>query len=141
MSQASSNRVPLLLAAFVLLAGLAWGGYQVFRLVQEARARGPSPSMQAEVLPPLAKRGQAAYLRRCAACHHPDPSRAGTHGPDIQSSSLELLKAKVLRGEYPEGYAPKWKTDAMRILPLEEGELEAIHAFFTHKESSAGAAP
>jgi hypothetical protein len=28
----------------------------------------------------------------------------------------------------------------MRILPLEESELEAIHAFFAHRDSSAGTA-
>ena len=42
---------------------------------------------------------------------------------------LELLQAKVLRNEYPPGYAPKRDTKAMIPLPHLEPELPAIAAF------------
>jgi mono/diheme cytochrome c family protein len=65
----------------------------------------------------------------CIACHSPDPSRDGSLGPALQGSSLELLKAKVMRGEYPPGYAPKRKSKVMQKLPVPEADLEAVHAF------------
>jgi mono/diheme cytochrome c family protein len=119
------------MAVLLVFAALGFGGYKLSLMAAQARERMPP---QAEILPALAKEGQAVYARRCTACHGIDPSKAGTHGPDIQSSSLELLTAKVLRGEYPEGYAPKWNTMAMRRLPLTEGDMEAIHAFFRYRD-------
>ncbi|HLP41935.1 MAG TPA: cytochrome c [Fibrobacteria bacterium] len=78
---------------------------------------------------PLVATGQAAYSLRCGSCHHPDPARDGSLGPAIKGASLELLKARVLHGTYPEGYTPKRSTKIMRKLPLTEADVEAIHAF------------
>ncbi len=54
-----------------------------------------------------AARGKAVYMNVCVACHNGDPSVDGALGPAIAGSSFELLEAKILRGEYPEGYEPK----------------------------------
>jgi mono/diheme cytochrome c family protein len=77
----------------------------------------------------LAKRGAQVYQGNCTACHAPDPSQPGPVGPPIAGSSLELLRAKVLRNEYPPGYAPKRDTKAMIPLVHLEPELPAIAAF------------
>jgi mono/diheme cytochrome c family protein len=54
-----------------------------------------------------AARGKTVYENVCTACHHRDPHQAGALGPDLAGASLELIEAKVLRNEYPPGYAPK----------------------------------
>jgi mono/diheme cytochrome c family protein len=77
----------------------------------------------------LAKRGAQLYQGNCTACHALDPTQAGPVGPPIAGSPLELLQAKVLRNEYPPGYAPKRETKAMIPLPHLEPELPAIAAF------------
>lgn len=61
----------------------------------------------------FAERGRQVYLSQCTSCHAADPSQPGPVGPEIQGSSRELLEAKVLRGTYPEGYAPKRPTTVM----------------------------
>jgi len=74
-------------------------------------------------------RGRQVYLTNCTACHAQDPSQPGPVGPEVGSSSLELLRAKVLRNEYPPGYSPKRDTKAMIPLVHLEPELEALAAF------------
>jgi mono/diheme cytochrome c family protein len=55
----------------------------------------------------LANQGRRVYQNVCITCHNGDPTLDGALGPAIAGSSRELLEAKVLRGEYPPGYAPK----------------------------------
>ena len=84
----------------------------------------------------LAKRGKATYLANCIACHNPDPTIAGSIGPDIAGSSLELLEARILRREYPAGYTPKRKSDQMPDFPQLKDDIPALHAYlnsFTSK--------
>ena len=73
--------------------------------------------------------GRGVYLANCIACHNMNPERDGSLGPAIKGSSLELLQARVLRGEYPPGYAPKRATKMMVKLPLMEADVEKLHAF------------
>src|SRR6187402_1809747 len=54
-----------------------------------------------------AQKGQTLYSLHCTACHNPDPAKDGALGPALAGSSLDLLLARVIRGEYPPGYAPK----------------------------------
>lgn len=76
------------------------------------------------------QRGKTLYTLHCAACHNPaDPKKDGGLGPAIAGSSLELLEARVLRGEYPAGYAPKRATRIMQKLPLVQDDVQALHAF------------
>jgi mono/diheme cytochrome c family protein len=77
----------------------------------------------------LAARGEQVYRTNCLACHAMDPSEAGAVGPALAGSSLELLRAKVLRNEYPPGYTPKRETRAMVPLPHLEPDLPALAAY------------
>ena len=76
-----------------------------------------------------AEKGQTLYTLHCTSCHNPDPSRDGTLGPAVKGSSLELLEARVLHGEYPPGYTPKRPTRIMQKLPLTAEDIGALHAF------------
>ncbi len=79
---------------------------------------------------PPATRGRRLYLQYCIACHNGNPKEDGLVGPSNAGSSLELLRSKVLKGEYPQGYTPKRQTHAMIPIPtLKEDEIQAIHAY------------
>ena len=74
--------------------------------------------------------GERVYLNVCIACHHGDPSKDGALGPAIAGSSLELLKARVLRGEYPPGYTPKRADSAaMPVFEYLADDIEDLHAY------------
>jgi len=55
----------------------------------------------------LAREGEKVYQSVCIACHNGNPNLDGALGPANAGASAELLAAKVLRSEYPSGYAPK----------------------------------
>ncbi len=78
---------------------------------------------------PKAMRGRVVFAANCIACHNANPSLDGTLGPAIKGSSLELLQARVLHGEYPPGYSPKRTTRIMQKLPLTEANVADLHAF------------
>ena len=78
---------------------------------------------------PSAERGRQIYLSQCIACHNPDPALVGPLGPPIKGSSRELLEAKLLRGAYPPGYAPKRPTTLMPPQPALAGDIEHLAAF------------
>jgi mono/diheme cytochrome c family protein len=73
--------------------------------------------------------GRVAYNANCIACHSTDPTRDGALGPAVAGSSLELLRARVLRAEYPPGYEPKRKTRVMVALPHLERQLPDLAAY------------
>ncbi len=73
--------------------------------------------------------GRGIYLSNCIACHNVNPAMDGSLGPAIKGSALELVQARVLRGEYPPGYTPKRQTKIMVKLPLMEADVEAVHAY------------
>lgn len=62
-------------------------------------------------------KGRQVWLAQCVACHNTDPSKDGPVGPAVKGASLELLEARVLRGQYPPGYMPKRDTKAMPPRP------------------------
>jgi mono/diheme cytochrome c family protein len=76
-----------------------------------------------------AQKGRTLYSLHCISCHNPDPAKDGALGPAVAGSSLDLLLARILRGEYPPGYAPKRSTRIMQRLPLSEEEVKALHAY------------
>jgi mono/diheme cytochrome c family protein len=78
---------------------------------------------------PAVERGRQVYLGICTACHNADPAQDGAAGPAIAGSSRELLEARVVRGEYPPGYAPKRPSQIMPRFPQLETEIDALHAF------------
>ena len=50
-------------------------------------------------------------------------------GPAVAGSSLELLEARIMRGEYPEGYEPKRPSRVMVPLPHLESRLPELAAY------------
>jgi len=72
------------------------------------------------------ERGRQIYQAQCIACHNPDPAKAGPIGPDVRGSSEELLRAKVLGGSYPPGYAPKRATKVMQPMPQLANDIPAL---------------
>jgi mono/diheme cytochrome c family protein len=70
------------------------------------------------------ERGKRVYVANCIACHNPDPTREGTLGPAVAGSSLALVEARVLRGEYPPGYTPK-RSSALMPAQLPSGRSDA----------------
>jgi len=78
---------------------------------------------------PAVAKGKALYFTHCIACHNANPAVDGTLGPAVKGSGLDLLQARVLRGAYPPGYAPKRETKIMQRLPLTEEDVARLHAF------------
>ena len=78
---------------------------------------------------PKVTAGHGQYLAHCIACHNVNPVLDGSLGPALKGSALELLQARVLRGEYPAGYSPKRQTHIMVKLPLTEEDVAALHAY------------
>jgi len=77
----------------------------------------------------LIARGETIYKMNCISCHNPDPSKDGPTGPALKGSAFELIKARVTKAQYPEGYKPKRDTKIMPALPHLENEVPALHAF------------
>lgn len=100
---------------------------QVMTLACEKKAEAPStPMSEAQQ---LQERGRVVYMTQCTACHAQDAKQNGGVGPAIAGSSVELLRLKVLKNEYPEGYKPKRTTGTMIALPHLEKDIEALAAF------------
>ena len=76
-----------------------------------------------------AQKGRTLYSLHCTACHNPNPAKDGALGPAVQGSSLDLLIARIIRGEYHPGYTPKRATHVMQKLPLTEEDVKALHAY------------
>ena len=83
------------------------------------------------------RRGRASYMNVCIACHHANPNRDGTLGPAIAGSPLELLEAKVLRGQYPPGYAPKRTTKVMPPFTYLRDKLPDIAIYLAEAKTEA----
>jgi mono/diheme cytochrome c family protein len=78
---------------------------------------------------PLVARGRTVYQTSCTACHSTNPKVAGSVGPELWGSSLELLTLRVLDTKYPPGYTPKRTTSQMAPLPQLKPDIPAIHAY------------
>jgi mono/diheme cytochrome c family protein len=84
---------------------------------------------QGEKLSPEAERGRQVYQAQCIACHNPSPAQPGPLGPALTGASEELLRAKVLHGTYPPGYAPKRPTKVMQPMPQVANDIHALAAY------------
>ena len=97
----------------------------------------PSSSTTPEDDPPevpddpnaLVDRGRAVYNANCIACHNVEPGVDGALGPAVAGASFDLIEARVMRNEYPEGYTPKRDTKVMIALPYLEPDLAALAAY------------
>jgi mono/diheme cytochrome c family protein len=74
-------------------------------------------------------RGKHYYQNVCIACHAGDPNEDGFLGPALAGTPLEVIEAKVMRGEYPEGYTPKRNTLTMPRFEFLGPELANIAAY------------
>ena len=75
--------------------------------------------------------GKQYYAANCTACHNIDPAREGTVGPAVAGSSLELVRARVLKAEYPPGYKPKRDSHLMPAQPFLASEVNDIAAYLS----------
>jgi mono/diheme cytochrome c family protein len=100
-----------------------WGALTVLLLLSSCNKENQRP------LTALEKQGKASYMSNCIACHNPDPRLAGSIGPDVAYSSLELLTARIKYKSYPPGYKPKRETAIMPDLSILEKDIPAIHAY------------
>jgi mono/diheme cytochrome c family protein len=78
--------------------------------------------------------GRIIYMTKCVVCHNANPNLAGTQGPPIAGSSMELLEARVLTLKYPPGYKPKRTTSAMRAFPELRNKIPDLYAFLQAAE-------
>jgi mono/diheme cytochrome c family protein len=90
-----------------------------------ASANEPDTRTQEELI----AAGRAAYNGNCIACHNMDPRQDGALGPAVAGVSLELLEARVLHAQYPEGYKPKRDTRVMVALPHLKPRLVELAAY------------
>jgi len=97
----------------------------------QAAGKPPAGELSGEA---LIEAGRVSYNANCIACHSMDPSQDGALGPAVSGASPELLEARVLRAEYPEGYTPKRNTRVMVALPHLERQLPALTAFLDSLE-------
>ena len=98
-------------------------------LLALAAALGLAACGDSARLEPLAERGRQVYLAQCAQCHAIDPAQAGALGPPVKGASKALLEAKILRGEYPPGYAPKRSTRVMPPMAALGPDLDPLAAY------------
>jgi len=63
-----------------------------------------------------------------------DPRQDGALGPAVAGASYELIEARVMRGEYPEGYEPKRPSRVMIPLPHLERQLPELAAYLESLE-------
>ena len=77
----------------------------------------------------LVAAGRAAYNANCTACHNMNPAQDGALGPAVAGASYELLEARIVHGNYPEGYEPKRPSRIMVALPHLEPKLEELTAY------------
>ncbi len=133
------NRIMAVVGALLVLGLLGCGSGETAQNPPPAPpptsgSGAPPPAAEPEPEPApdpakLVARGKSVYNQVCIACHSSDPAQDGNLGPSIAGASLEVLTAKVLRNEYPEGYAPKRETRNMVPLPHLEKDLPALAAY------------
>ena len=86
-------------------------------------------SGQGSSLSPEAERGRQVFVAQCTSCHSSDPTQNGPLGPAVKGASRELLEARLLRGAYPPGYAPKRPSAIMQPMPHLAGSLDDLAAY------------
>ena len=77
----------------------------------------------------LEEQGRLVYMSRCIACHNSDPKQPGSLGPEIAGTAEEVLRNKVLKGLYPDGYNAKRTTKMMPPMPELEDKIIVLHSY------------
>lgn len=75
--------------------------------------------------------GRRVFSQNCVSCH--GSNAAGGFGPDIRGSSLQLVKLKVTKGKYPDGYKPKRESSAMPQFPWLEKDVPDLYCYLNEK--------
>ena len=73
--------------------------------------------------------GKSIYMQNCIKCHGSNPNYAGSLGPDLVSTPIDVLKSKVVDGTYPEYYEPKRKSKLMPKFPKLSRDVESLHLY------------
>ena len=95
----------------------------------------PAPVAEAviEEEPVDIEKGKTIYLAQCTKCHNKDPNVKGSIGPEMVDAPIEVMRAKVATGRYPEplpeGFVPKRKTKLMTKFPQYVKDVPSIHAY------------
>jgi len=92
----------------------------------EPATKPAEPMVDTRTPEELVEAGRSVYNANCIACHNMNPTRDGALGPAVAGASLGLLEARVIRGEYPEGYTPKRPSRVMIPLPHLEPRLPEL---------------
>jgi mono/diheme cytochrome c family protein len=79
--------------------------------------------------------GELVYKNVCIACHDADPAKPGALGPAVAGASRELIAARVIHGNYPEGYEPEQGGALMPQFPHLEGSIDDLAAYLGQLES------
>ena len=87
------------------------------------------PAVDTRTQEEIVEAGRGAYMANCTACHNIDATKDGALGPAVSGASLELLEARVLRSEYPEGYTPKRDTRIMVALRHLEPQMKELSVY------------
>lgn len=98
-----------------------------FSLLGACKSSAPEEPLSAEGA--LVKQGERVYVSACIACHNRDPRLKGAIGPEVAFASLELLEARVVHGNFPEGYKPKMGSGVMPAMPQYKSAIPALHAY------------
>ncbi len=80
------------------------------------------------------QRGRSLSLANCASCHHVNPKMDGSIGPSVFGSSFELLKARLVDGDYPAGYKPKRESMSMIKMPHLEKEIPFLFEYLNNDQ-------
>lgn len=98
----------------------------VLAIIAASACKGPP-----EGQPSRYERGRQVFQANCMQCHG-DP-KVGSFGPPNYGSSLPLIRSKVLKGEYPDGYVPKKQTKMMPQFNLPDNDLLALYCYLNDK--------
>lgn len=80
----------------------------------------------------LTHKGKLVYVANCTSCHNLDPRVDGSLGPSVAGSSLDLIRRRIVNGDYPPGHEPKRHSRVMVALPHLSNEVEALHAYLNN---------
>lgn len=100
-------------------------------LFSACQKQAETTSSQAKAPVDLYQKGKSVYMSNCIACHNTNPKLAGGVGPEVFGSSKELLEARILKAEYPQGYTPKRSTRMMQAHPHLRDDIEALQVFLS----------
>jgi mono/diheme cytochrome c family protein len=77
----------------------------------------------------IQREGKRIYLGTCVRCHNVDPRKAGSIGPELYTTPLDVFRTKVPEGKYPSGYTPKRRTKIMPKFPDLTNKVDWVYDY------------